>query len=192
MSLRDIPIDDTLLNPEESGSHKTILPQEVQVSTGNELRCKICFETSKPLVSCCECAGSIGYVHENCLLEWMAHCIEKSGYSATPRCEICKANISATISVSKPEFSIARFLTLTQDKKLLLTQIIFSIVAILLAILQSAVFILNFNMREGFTGMVLPAFVILHSIKFLAGQTIWSRCFMQVVEVTLDPYDIIR
>jgi hypothetical protein len=103
MSLREIPVDDTLLNPEEAGSHKNIIPQEmVHPPIGEELRCKICFETSRPLVSCCQCSGSIGHVHENCLLEWMAHCIEKSGYTVTPRCEICKANISANITVGKP------------------------------------------------------------------------------------------
>jgi E3 ubiquitin-protein ligase DOA10 len=49
------------LNPEES-----------------ETRCKICFEEKMPLVTLCECTGSIAYVHEDCILDWIALKMEKS------------------------------------------------------------------------------------------------------------------
>jgi len=75
----------------------------------------------------------------------MAHCIEKSGYTTTPRCEICKANFSATITVGRPEFSITRFLSVTELKKALLAQIMFSVVAIVAAAIHAAAFLLGFT-----------------------------------------------
>lgn len=173
MSLREIPADDTLLNPEEPTSHKRIVPQEAQSPAGEELRCKICFETTRPLVSCCGCIGSIGHVHENCLLDWLAHCIESNGLTTIPRCEICKANLSATITVGKLEFSFKRFVKVAKDKKALLAELIFSVLAIVLAAVHLIAFLANFHLREGFTGVVLPLFVILHSARFIASQTFW-------------------
>jgi|JI9StandDraft_1071089.scaffolds.fasta_scaffold867961_1 hypothetical protein len=68
----------------------------------------------------------------------------------------------------------------------------FSVFAILMAAIHLTLFLYMFNLEESFTGLVLPLFVITHSAKFMANQSIWGRCFMQVVEVTLDPYDVIR
>jgi len=51
----------------------------------DELICRICREngTRENLVHPCKCSGSIRYVHEKCLLEWIEH-------SKTETCELCK------------------------------------------------------------------------------------------------------
>lgn len=37
----------------------------------DEWRCKICYQSELPLVTLCECEGSIGYVHEHCITQWL-------------------------------------------------------------------------------------------------------------------------
>jgi E3 ubiquitin-protein ligase MARCH6 len=51
----------------------------------DELICRICRENGnrETLVHPCKCSGSIRYVHEKCLLEWIEH-------SKTETCELCK------------------------------------------------------------------------------------------------------
>lgn len=85
-----------------------------------------------------------------------------------------------------------RFLTVVKDKKALLCQVVFSLVAMLLACFHFLFFMMSFNLSGIFLGAVLPVFIALHSARFLANLNIWNRCFVQVVEVTLDPYDVIR
>jgi E3 ubiquitin-protein ligase DOA10 len=41
-------------------------PEEIE-----ENRCRICYDSAKPLISVCNCGGSIAYVHEECILDWM-------------------------------------------------------------------------------------------------------------------------
>jgi hypothetical protein len=78
------------------------------------------------------------------------------------------------------------------NKKMLLTQIIFSIFAAILATIQVIVSLANFKLEEAYIKIMVPLFIAIHSIRFVCGQTFWSRCFVQMVEVVLDPYDIIR
>ena len=38
--------------------------------------CKICLESNdddsgNKLINCCNCSGSLKFVHQNCLMEWM-------------------------------------------------------------------------------------------------------------------------
>lgn len=62
--------------------------------------CRICFDGNSslsPLISPCNCKGSSQYVHEICLIQWIAsqslHALKKS-------CEICKTDYKLSISPS--------------------------------------------------------------------------------------------
>ena len=48
--------------------------------------CRICYNESEEesLLSPCNCAGSIKYVHQSCLLKWLK--------ARKPVCELCKYN----------------------------------------------------------------------------------------------------
>jgi hypothetical protein len=51
-----------------------------------EIVCRICrceATDASPLLQPCRCAGSVGLVHENCLVQWLA-------YSHKDACELCK------------------------------------------------------------------------------------------------------
>lgn len=37
-----------------------------------EIKCRICYDTARPLLSICNCTGSICYVHEDCALDWIS------------------------------------------------------------------------------------------------------------------------
>jgi hypothetical protein len=78
------------------------------------------------------------------------------------------------------------------DKKVLLAQIIFSIIAVVLTAIQVIVSLAHFKLEEAYITIVVPIFIATHSLRFICNQTFWSRCFVQMVEVVLDPYDIIR
>lgn len=63
--------------------------------------CKFCWspatEQGNPLISCCKCAGSVGFIHYNCLKQWLdAKKNMKVGENYTSifwksfECEICK------------------------------------------------------------------------------------------------------
>merc|ERR1712151_1187832 len=53
--------------------------------------CRICFasaeESLQPLICPCACVGSMGFVHSECLVEWLR---TRPQHSQTPRCEICR------------------------------------------------------------------------------------------------------
>ena len=49
--------------------------------------CRVCHGESEPgreLYYPCKCDGTIKYVHQDCLTEWIKHSRQK-----TPRCELC-------------------------------------------------------------------------------------------------------
>ena len=46
---------------------------EAAGTTSEPLECRICRGADSPLYRPCKCAGSIGHVHTECLLEWLEH-----------------------------------------------------------------------------------------------------------------------
>ncbi|CAK7266130.1 hypothetical protein SEPCBS119000_001865 [Sporothrix epigloea] len=75
--------------------------------------CRICrgeATTQEPLFYPCKCSGSIKYVHQDCLLEWLSHSQKK-------HCELCKTSFRFTKLYSPnmpkqlPFFVFARHLT---------------------------------------------------------------------------------
>lgn len=81
---------------------------------------------------------------------------------------------------------------MTSDKKVLLLQLVFSVLAVVTAMLQVVRGVCNFKIEEVFWTIVVPIFVAMHSWRFVASQPIWSRCFVQIIEVVLEPIDVIR
>eukprot|EP00520_Triparma_pacifica_P004495 CAMPEP_0118657572 /NCGR_PEP_ID=MMETSP0785-20121206/14094_1 /TAXON_ID=91992 /ORGANISM="Bolidomonas pacifica, Strain CCMP 1866" /LENGTH=263 /DNA_ID=CAMNT_0006550507 /DNA_START=208 /DNA_END=995 /DNA_ORIENTATION=+ len=59
--------------------------------------CRVCRGTEEPLYRPCLCSGSIGYVHTQCLVEWLDH-------SGRNSCEVCKTHykFETAYSVDKP------------------------------------------------------------------------------------------
>lgn len=55
--------------------------------TDGEYLCRICrgeATRNQPLIHPCKCRGSIRYIHENCLMEWLKH-----SNKSTKKCDIC-------------------------------------------------------------------------------------------------------
>lgn len=62
--------------------------------------CRICFDSNSansPLISPCNCKGSSQYIHENCLIQWIA---SQSINHLKRTCEICKADYRLSYSHS--------------------------------------------------------------------------------------------
>eukprot|EP01025_Chloroclados_australasicus_P059856 TRINITY_DN759_c2_g1_i1.p1 TRINITY_DN759_c2_g1~~TRINITY_DN759_c2_g1_i1.p1 ORF type:complete len:1077 (-),score=95.21 TRINITY_DN759_c2_g1_i1:494-3724(-) len=69
-----------------------LVPDTTEKSTQEEDVCRICrseAETNRPLLHPCKCSGSIKFVHQDCLLQWLKH----SGMKA---CEVCQHPFSFT------------------------------------------------------------------------------------------------
>ncbi|KAF7269078.1 E3 ubiquitin-protein ligase MARCHF8 [Rhynchophorus ferrugineus] len=86
--------------------------------------CRICHceaDTENPLLSPCYCSGSLKYVHQNCLRQWLAA-------SDTRSCELCKFNFILHTKI-KP-LSEWRILEMSSvEKRRLLCAILFHFVA---------------------------------------------------------------
>ena len=50
--------------------------------------CRICYEENPPLLQPCKCKGTIGYVHEACVIHWLT--AADLGADVPPRCELCR------------------------------------------------------------------------------------------------------
>ena len=45
--------------------------EKVSSTHEHDIRCRICYESSEKLISICGCTGTIQYVHEECILNWI-------------------------------------------------------------------------------------------------------------------------
>jgi hypothetical protein len=63
-------------------------------------RCRICFDTTGPLLSPCTCKGSMQFVHNDCLVQWMMVYNEAKGQNHnqgnTFRCDVCNSSMAYT------------------------------------------------------------------------------------------------
>ncbi|KAJ8496047.1 hypothetical protein ONZ51_g1365 [Trametes cubensis] len=92
--------------------------------------CRICSapaEPDQPLFHPCKCSGTIRYIHQDCLTEWLAHSKKKT-------CDVCKYPYSFTKVYSKdmPE-RLPFFLILRQFSLQLLSAVVFGLRTILVA-----------------------------------------------------------
>ena len=55
----------------------------------DDIKCRICYDNTRPLISVCGCSGSIAFVHEDCILDWITKKIEAAAIVQIPLCEIC-------------------------------------------------------------------------------------------------------
>ncbi|KAI0358245.1 hypothetical protein OH77DRAFT_1475139 [Trametes cingulata] len=92
--------------------------------------CRICSapaEPGQPLFHPCKCSGTIRYIHQDCLTEWLAHSKKKT-------CDVCKYPYSFTKVYSKdmPE-RLPFFLILRQFSRQLLSAVLFGLRTVLVA-----------------------------------------------------------
>jgi hypothetical protein len=86
------PIDPTLIF-----SH----PDAPSNATNNDTVCRICFEkgsVSHKLISPCRCAGSVKFIHEDCLKTWLAGNEEDIDNS---KCELCHTEYKMEFIIKK-------------------------------------------------------------------------------------------
>jgi len=91
----------------------TIQPKTIRPKSADEKCCRICLseeEPGNPIISPCDCTGSVKFIHLECIREWLE---SKKHKKETPfvnsyiwrglECEICKAayNDQATLSNGK-------------------------------------------------------------------------------------------
>ncbi|KIW14879.1 hypothetical protein PV08_07664 [Exophiala spinifera] len=77
--------------PEAESFSIPVHPQHVPYEEGQD-HCRICrgeATPSQPLFYPCKCSGSIRFVHQECLMEWLAHSQKKY-------CELCKTSFRFT------------------------------------------------------------------------------------------------
>lgn len=80
------PLAPSVLN-EATKSQESATPGPLDIDT-----CRICRAEGtpdEPLFYPCKCSGSIKYVHQNCLMEWLSHSQKK-------HCELCKTSFRFT------------------------------------------------------------------------------------------------
>tara|TARA_Y200000002_G_C22672205_1_gene660537 strand:- start:991 stop:1419 length:429 start_codon:yes stop_codon:yes gene_type:complete len=61
--------------------------------------CRICYEKVDNIKSYCNCKGTQGYVHQECLLKWFDVNVDKVKFrlELTKKCELCNENIRIVI-----------------------------------------------------------------------------------------------
>lgn len=78
------------------------LTPTISQPTATDKVCRICLETTEEtlnrLIHPCRCAGSVRYVHEECLKAWLASQIEDMTHA---QCELCKTPFEMTIKVAR-------------------------------------------------------------------------------------------
>lgn len=200
------------MEPRESScSQKTIYNPE-----NEESRCRICYEEHKPLINLCECSGSIGYVHEGCILDWITKKLETAEELSIPRCEICHVRYFARIKVGGRKVCFKTFLLGFAElgfEKVFAScfYLISALMALYLLIrfcydiLSLCVFEDNFTSQQLpdstevgqllsvvfdnlFRRVVFPGFFLKEAYRHAQKRSLLVKdCFVQVVELTLLP-----
>ena len=72
----------------ESEGQTINLPQQKFIDNpeDEEIKCRICYDFTRPLISVCDCSGTIAFVHEDCILDWITKKIEASERVEIPEC----------------------------------------------------------------------------------------------------------
>lgn len=147
--------------------------------------CRICYEDSRPMISCCECKGSIGFSHEQCLKEWLDHLIKRNGPDARLYCEVCQQPFNVTVDASKYVFSVATFVSLVCSE-----QYLAGIIGCVLTILLSSFQLYQSLLGElfDFTRQVfIPVVMIISAAGWLWNQGFIRRSRIYRTEFVLRP-----
>ncbi|KEY73557.1 hypothetical protein S7711_03715 [Stachybotrys chartarum IBT 7711] len=93
-------MDDTIAEPRlgdlsratSRGDDRPVTTAQAQLHDAAPAICRICRgegTSAEPLFYPCKCSGSIKYVHQDCLMEWLSHSQKK-------HCELCKTSFRFT------------------------------------------------------------------------------------------------
>ena len=99
------PLSSMLIGNGNSGNYES---RSSIASTVNVDVCRICHcesEPDAPLISPCVCSGSLKYVHQACLQQWIKSADTKS-------CELCKYDYSMTTKI-KPFRKVGKLYVFT-------------------------------------------------------------------------------
>lgn len=89
---------------QEIKSTTNLGPVTTQTLEDSEVKCRICYSSQQtpmnPLISPCNCKGSIEFIHMKCLSDWLFGRIQYNEmlhmHTKKSTCEICKTNITET------------------------------------------------------------------------------------------------
>jgi hypothetical protein len=79
--------------------------EAVEAEDVENQECRICFGGAEehPLVRACECAGSLQYVHEHCLVQWLERRLKKrsedgNNTGSATECELCRREMAVSVT----------------------------------------------------------------------------------------------
>ncbi|UJR28121.1 hypothetical protein I4U23_009377 [Adineta vaga] len=113
-------------------------------STGNVQVCRICYSTSdlQSLIAPCECSGTMGILHKNCLERWLE-------ISNTTKCEICQHEFEVTRYPKSLFYFFINPIRSSDIRYLMNDIILFSILTIIISWI-SVMSISNFQLSKTF------------------------------------------
>lgn len=163
----------------------------------------------------CLCSGSIQYVHEECVLEWITKKIEMADELEIPKCEICRSQYNAKLNVGQRK--VCPDLLLNKLRELEVKEISHAVVYLLGAVValwvavnaviaqvsslwqvyegQETVPILEEirGLKIVFTDFVFPFIFLRSGVEFISNyRFIWEESEVQMVELVLTPRLILK
>ena len=86
-----LPVEHDMVADDSQDVNQAVDDSNVSAQDDEETTCKICRLGAEggTLYRPCKCAGSIGFVHDTCLLKWIEH-------SNTTKCEVCRHTYEIT------------------------------------------------------------------------------------------------
>ena len=93
----------TMINSDREETERLdVSSNNIEVAKHNsEGQCRVCFENldnfENPLLSLCNCSGSVKFIHYECLKDWVSSNIKKESSSNylyysyfEPKCDLCR------------------------------------------------------------------------------------------------------
>lgn len=68
-----------------------------------DIQCRICFETTEPLICPCDCIGSGAYVHNACLLRWYDMEPDRGLHCTVCKTELCRRTEEKSVVYGGPQ-----------------------------------------------------------------------------------------
>ena len=156
-----------------------------QVTKRLNIQCRICFEgesSENPLISPCECKGSVRFIHEKCLKEWI---LSQTPSPSSFNCDLCKFQVKMEIKVNKA-ISCSQIETI----KCKIFTLLFIILAFLSIITLILMYILEINtsMKTSITAkmylgaITLACFSADLAFMVILYRTIKTECINSVIK----------
>ena len=95
-------------SPDETSTDHQVINIKSETTAASSVSCRICFEEevspeSGRLIHPCACSGTLAYIHENCLKEWIL-----SKESKPFQCELCHCHFNMEMDI-KENYSFWQF-----------------------------------------------------------------------------------